>query len=279
MKVWIEKLQQLQWQKLNRLSVVVFAFLVLWLCWKLASLFWWVIAPPQMMQFDRVELGSQQPQIPNISTFSLFNEPSANAAQENVKLELQGVIVGYPNRFSSAVIKLDNTADRYRVGETIASTSYQLAEVYWDHVILRQGNGSTRELQFKGLPNGLYQPPNPQATPANSTVPAQQAPSTNTTQEALGQAIQQMQGNREQYLKDMGVSGSSSEGFEVTERTPTALRNKLGLRPGDRIVSLNGQTVGQGQTDVQLLEQARRAGQVKLEIKRGDQVMTIQQNF
>ncbi|EPK2779245.1 PDZ domain-containing protein, partial [Acinetobacter baumannii] len=53
----------------------------------------------------------------------------------------------------------------------------------------------------------------------------------------------------------------------------------LGLRPGDRIVSLNGQTVGQGQTDVQLLEQARRAGQVKIEIKRGDQVMTIQQNF
>ncbi len=27
------------------------------------------------------------------------------------------------------------------------------------------------------------------------------------------------------------------------------------------------------------LEQARREGQVKLEIKRGDQVMTIQQNF
>lgn len=279
MKVWIEKFQQLQWQKLDRLSVIVFAFLILWLCWKLASLFWWVIAPPQMMQFDRVELGSQQAQIPNISTFSLFNEPSANAAQENVNLELQGVIVGYPNRFSSAVIKLDNTADRYRVGETIASTSYQLAEVYWDHVILRQGNGSTRELQFKGLPNGLYQPPNPEVSPVNPPTATQQAPSANSTQEALGQAIQQMQGNREQYLRDMGVSGNSSEGFEVTERTPTALRNKLGLRPGDRIVSLNGQTVGQGQTDVQLLEQARRAGQVKLEIKRGDQVMTIQQNF
>ncbi|URM40735.1 type II secretion system protein N [Acinetobacter sp. AS23] len=278
MKVWIEKLQHLQWQKLDRLSVVVFAVLILWLCWKLASLFWWVIAPPQMMQFDRVELGSQQPQIPNISTFSLFNEPSANAPQENVNLELQGVMLGYPNRFSSAVIKLDNTADRYRVGETIGSTSYQLAEVYWDHVILRQGNGSTRELQFKGLPNGLYQPMTPDASQPTATAPQSSAP-VNTTQEALGQAIQQMQGNREQYLRDMGVSGNSGEGFEVTERTPTALRNKLGLRPGDRIVSLNGQTVGQGQTDVQLLEQARRAGQVKLEIKRGDQVMTIQQNF
>lgn len=35
-------------------------------------IFWLVIAPPQLMQFDRVELGSQQPQIPNISTFSLL---------------------------------------------------------------------------------------------------------------------------------------------------------------------------------------------------------------
>ena len=132
MKVGIDKLQQLQWQKLDRLSVVVLAILILWLCWKLASFFWLVIAPPQLMQFDRVELGSQQPQIPNISTFSLFNEPSANAAQESVNLELQGVMVGYPNRFSSAVIKIDNTAERYRVGETIGSTSYQLAEVYWE---------------------------------------------------------------------------------------------------------------------------------------------------
>ena len=73
-------------------------------------------------------------------------------------------MVGYPNRFSSAVIKIDNTAERYRVGETIGSTSYQLAEVYWDHVVLSQGNGSTRELQFKGLPNGLYQPMTPDAS-------------------------------------------------------------------------------------------------------------------
>ncbi len=40
-----------------------------------------------------------------------------------------------------------------------------------------------------------------------------------------------------------------------------------------------GKTSGTGQSDAQLLEQARREGQVKLEIKRGDQVMTIQQNF
>ena len=90
--------------------------------------------------------------------------------------------------------------------------------------------------------------------------------------------MQKIQEDRDQYLKDMGVNAASG-GYEVTARTPAALRSKLGLQPGDRIMSLNGQAVGQGQSDAQLLEQARREGQVKIEIKRGDQVMTIQQNF
>ena len=88
-----------------------------------------------------------------------------------------------------------------------------------------------------------------------------------------------MQQNRDQFLADMGVGSATGEGYEVTSKTPAALRNTLGLQPGDRILSLNGQNVGQGQNDAQLLEQAKQAGQVKLEIKRGDQVMTIQQNF
>ena len=87
-----------------------------------------------------------------------------------------------------------------------------------------------------------------------------------------------MQENKDQYLQNMGVSASDG-GFEITSRTPAALRNRLGLRPGDRILSLNGQTLSQGQTEAQLLEQARREGQVKLEIKRGDQTMTIQQDL
>lgn len=278
MNLSFEKLQTLDWQRLNRLDVVILTVLILCLCWKLASIFWWVVAPPQAIQIQHVELGSQQVQIPNISQFSLFNEPAATTANDNVSLELQGVMLGYPEHFSSAVIKVNEVAERYRVGENVADTSYQLAEVYWDHVILRQGNGVSREIRFKGMENGLYQPTllNQHTSNSSSTsVPA----SNQTAQSALGQAIEQIQENRDQYLQNMGISGGNHGGYEVTERTPSVLRNKLGLRPGDRIVSLNGQTVGPGQSEVQILEQARREGQVKLEIKRGDQVMTIQQNF
>ncbi|USA46304.1 general secretion pathway protein [Acinetobacter sp. C26M] len=278
MKAITQKMQQLRWQKLDKLSGLVLALLILWLCWKLASLFWWVVAPPQPMQFDRVDLGSQQAQVPNISSFALFNEPAAVSADDNVNLELQGVLLGQPNYLSSAVIKLNDTAERYRVGETVGSTSYQLAEVYWDHVILRQGNGATREVKFKGLDNGLYQPIAPVLNSANNVPPSAATPTQNSPQSALGQAIQQMQDNRDQYLKNMGVSGGG-DGYEISDKTPSNLKNTLGLRSGDRILSINGQSVGQGLNEVQLLEQVRREGHAKIEIKRGDQVMTIQQSF
>ncbi|NNP77869.1 general secretion pathway protein [Acinetobacter sp. Ac_3412] len=279
MKAITQKMQQLRWQKLDKLSGLILALLILWLCWKLASLFWWVVAPPQPMQFDRVDLGSQQAQVPNISSFALFNEPAATSADDNVNLELQGVLLGQPNYLSSAVIKLNDTAERYRVGETVGSTSYQLAEVYWDHVILKQGNGATREVKFKGLDKGLYQPIAPVLNSANNVQPQTVAPTQNTPQSALGQAIQQMQDNRDQYLKNMGVSGGGTDGYEISDKTPSNLKNTLGLRSGDRILSINGQSVGQGLNEVQLLEQVRREGHAKIEIKRGDQVMTIQQSF
>ena len=278
MKTIAQKLQHFRWQQFDKTSAFILALLILWLCWKLASLFWLVVAPPQPMQFDRVALGSQQAQVPNISSFALFNEPATTTAQDNVNVELQGVLLGYPSYLSSAVIKLNDTAERYRVGETIGSTSYQLAEVYWDHVILKQDNGATREVKFKGLDNGLYQPIAPVLNPQAAT-PQTSAPAQNSSQSALGQAIQQMQENREQYLKNMGVSGGGSDGYEISDRTPTNLKNTLGLRSGDRILSINGQTVGQGLSEVQLLEQVRREGHAKIEIKRGDQVMTIQQSF
>jgi len=284
MNQWMEKIQHLNWKQADRLAPLLLILLILYLCWKLANIFWLLVAPPQVMQLERVELGSQQPQVPNISSFALFQETGRMAAAEdNVNLILQGVVVGYPSQFSSAVIKVNDQSDRYQVGENIAPTSYQLAEVYWDRVVLRQSNGTTRELQFKGIENGLDQsivPPvatNSLATSNQSTnQPTPAMPS--QEQNALGQAVQKIQEDRDQYLKDMGVNAAGG-GYEVTTRTPAALRSKLGLQPGDRIMSLNGQAVGQGQSDAQLLEQARREGQVKIEIKRGDQVMTIQQNF
>lgn len=274
------QLNNIQWSRIDRVSPLVLFVLILALCWKLASIFWWLLAPPQVIQPEQVVLGSKQTQVPNISSFSLFYEAGSTATQANdsLPMQLQGVMVAQPSRLSSAVIKVNETAERYVVGQMIEGSSYQLAEVHWNHVLLKQNNGSTRELKFNGIEN-LYQPLEPQqnnSAPMNHAAPVEQA---QTQQSVLGQAIEQIGEDREEYLKKMGVNTAGGEGYEVTDQTPTALRSKLGLRPGDRIMSLNGQSVGQGQNDAQLLEQAKREGKVKIEIKRGDQTMTIQQSL
>ncbi|MEG1154816.1 MAG: type II secretion system protein N [Acinetobacter sp.] len=283
MAVSLNDLKNIELKQINRAAPVVLLLLILYLCWKLAALFWLLIAPPQAMQLDRVELGSQQPQIPNIGAFSLFQEVGQSAGVvETANIILQGVVVASPSYNSSAVLKINDQVDRYRVGEMLANSGFELAEVYWDRVILRRSTGATQEVLFKGLENGLNQPIVPETSASSSSMPAMPSnsgmPEQPSPQNEIGRAIQQMQENKDQYLQNMGVSAADGS-YEVTSRTPAALRNRLGLRPGDRILSLNGQTLSQGQTEAQLLEQARREGQVKLEIKRGDQVMTIQQDL
>lgn len=273
------QLENIQWSKLDRISPFVLLLLILALCWKLASIFWWVIAPPQVIQPEQVVLGSKQAQAPNISSFSLFYEAGSTSskADESIQMKLQGVMLSQPAQRSSAVIKVNETADRYLIGQVIEDSGYQLAEVHWDHVVLKQSNGATRELKFVGIGN-LYQPlePDQSSTEQNNS---HEPPPIQTDQNALGQAIEKIGEDRDDYLKKMGVNTEGGQGYEVTEQTPSALRSKLGLRPGDRVLSLNGQSVGQGQSDAQLLEQAKREGKVKIEIKRGDQTMTIQQNL
>lgn len=283
MAVSLNDLKNIELKQINRAAPVVLLLLILYLCWKLAALFWLLIAPPQAMQLDRVELGSQQAQIPNIGAFSLFQEVGQSVgAIETTNIILQGVVVASPSYNSSAVLKINDQVDRYRVGEMLANSGFELAEVYWDRVILRRSTGATQEVLFKGLENGLNQPIVPETSVSSSSMPAMPSnsgmPEQPSPQNEIGRAIQQMQENKDQYLQNMGVSAADGS-YEVTSRTPAALRNRLGLRPGDRILSLNGQTLSQGQTEAQLLEQARREGQVKLEIKRGDQVMTIQQDL
>lgn len=283
MAVSLNDLKNIELKQIDRAAPVVLLLLILYLCWKLAALFWLLIAPPQAMQLDRVELGSQQAQIPNIGAFSLFQEVGQSVgAIETTNIILQGVVVASPSYNSSAVLKINDQVDRYRVGEMLANSGFELAEVYWDRVIMRRSTGATQEVLFKGLENGLNQPIVPETSASSSSMPAMPSnsgmPEQPSPQNEIGRAIQQMQENKDQYLQNMGVSAADGS-YEVTSRTPAALRNRLGLRPGDRILSLNGQTLSQGQTEAQLLEQARREGQVKLEIKRGDQVMIIQQDL
>lgn len=261
MKQWLAKIP---FNRLDKLAPLVFFVLLAWLCWRLANIFWWFVAPPQAPTVQSVALGSQQVMVPNIVRVSLFDEPQQNiAAAGDMNLKLEGVVVASPRHLSSAVIRMNDKADSYTIGDKIADSDIELAEVYWDHVILKRA-GQNMTLKF-GQTDNVNALINPTSTATD-----------NPSSSPLGQAIEQMQQNREQYLGQMGVS--QSDGFQITDKTPAGLRNALGLQPGDKILSINGQTVTQG-NELQLLQQVQTTGQAKIEIQRGSQTMTIQQSF
>ncbi len=77
----------------------------------------------------------------------------------------------------------------------------------------------------------------------------------------------------------MGVM-ASGEGYQVTAAMPAGLRNRLGLEAGDKVLTVNGQTVGNSPAqDANVLQQAKQSGEAQIEVQRGDQVITIRQQF
>ena len=251
MQHYFDKFKNLNFQQFDRLAPILLVIGILYLCWRLASLLWLWVAPPQPVQFQNVVMGSKQPSIPNITSFSLFPEKANVGEDGNVQLSLHGVMLGSSSHLSSAVIKADEFSDRYRVGEQIVGTAFSLSEVYWDRVVLRHQRGEVRELKFdSGIENGLYQP----IKPSNEeSLPTRTESNTPVTQ--------------------------NQNGYEVTSQTPSGLRSQLGLQLGDRIISLNGQSITSGVSETQLLEQAMKAGRAKLEVSRGDRIEIIEREL
>jgi general secretion pathway protein C len=101
----------------------------------------------------------------------------------------------------------------------------------------------------------------------------------NSAQTAIGNAANNLQQNPASYLSQMGVS-ATGQGYLVTDGMPSALKNRLGLQTGDKVLSVNGQSVGQNPSqDAQLLQQVQRQGQAQIQVQRGEQVVTVRQSF
>ncbi len=257
--------------------------LVIWLCWQLASIFWLLAAPPQPPLSRSANLGSgQQSNIPNITGFALFKEqrPETQAAQQgfvaSTPMRLEGVFVGRPASRSAAVIRVNNQSRHYRVGQTIEENQVVLVAVSWNEVTFEAAGGLRSVLRFNEDSASAMG-----NAPINAR-PALVQPTPRTEAEQVGDmlddASRQLAVNPASYLSKMGLT-ATGKGYEVSASVPANVRARLGLRPGDRIVSLNGQTLGQPTNDARLLDQVKQQRRAQIEVQRGDQTMTIQQSF
>ncbi len=279
----------------SRLPTLLKLAAVAWMAWIVAGLAWLGLG------FDRAPLpapvrASTVVAAPTVDTgrlagMDLFGvaqlpgatDQAANSPDTTLQLRLNGVFVNRRAELSSAIVSESQQplGKVYRINDALPGGA-TLEAVFEDRILLKRGDGTTEILRF----------------PKTSLLSGGQSPSPDAGQAQLGggrhglnaiggrpnvrdmleQAAAQLASSPDAYLQQMGLI-RSSRGYEVGPNAPAQLVKQSGLRPGDRIVSVNGQTLGDVNRDRLLLQELKNRGQARIEVQRGAQTLTINQNF
>ncbi|MGP4952394.1 type II secretion system protein N [Psychrobacter sp. DM8] len=287
---------------LNRFSGWLLLLAIIWLSWTVARLLWLLLAAPTVPALPLATLqNNTSMDAGDNSLFAIFADPTpvAAATLPPPNIILKGVLLAVPNSASSALLDVNGEVKNYRIGDELQESGYTLIAVDWDSVIISDRSDQQTiinmpdrlaldqsEMIADGMSNQRLPTSDalalPQAVapidtgldPSASTNNADESP-----QSAISEAVTALQENPASYLSRMGVM-ASGEGYQVTAAMPSSLRNRLGLEPGDKVLSVNGQNVGNNPAqDSSLLQQVQQSGEAQIEVQRGDQVITIRQQF
>lgn len=286
---------------LNRFSTWLLLLAIAWLCWTAARLLWLLLAPPLAPTLPLVPLQNNAVSSTDYSSlFAIFADPDpvAAAVQPPPNIVLKGVLLAIPDSLSSALLEVNGEVKNYRIGDTLKDSDYSLVAVAWNEIVI--ADAADKEMVIRmpaampldqsamitgGVSNQRLQDSNilPNAPLSDQTntdnQPAAEATGENAPKSAIDEAVIELQGNPASYLSRMGVM-AGGDSYQVTAAMPANIRNRLGLEPGDKVLKVNGQSVGSnpGQ-DANVLQQVKQAGEAQIEVQRGDQVITIRQQF
>lgn len=294
-------------QTLNRFSGWLLFLAIVWLAWVSARLIWLLIAPPIAPELPLLAMQNNSVAVSdNSSLFTIFAEPKPAevAAAPPPNVVLKGVMVAVPERFSSALLEVNGEVKNYRINDELQNSGFTLVAVDWNSVVIADRNDKpivitlrqALPLDQRGMAAGAIsnqplantiQNPMAGAMPTLPEAPAldsSSGASPNTSAgsspaSAIDEAVNELQDNPANYLSRMGVM-ASGDGYQVTAAMPSGLRNRLGLEPGDKVLSVNGKTVGNSPAaDAAVLQQVQQAKEAQIEVQRGDQTITIRQQF
>lgn len=284
---------------LNRCAGWLLLLAIAWLCWTAARLLWLLLAAPLAPALPLAPLQSANTSGDDYSgLFAIFADPApiAAAVQPPPNIGLKGVLLAIPENMSSALLDVNGEVKNYRIGDSLKDSDYTLIAVDWNAVIIADASDQQTVIRMvESMPldqsDMLAGAVNNQRLPNTNTLPSALPPAPDNTestaemtpesspQSAIDEAITALQENPASYLSRMGVM-ASGENYQVTAAMPSKLRNRLGLEPGDRVLTVNGQSVGNNPSqDASILQQVQQAGEAQIEVKRGEQVITIRQQF
>lgn len=289
---------------LNRFSAWLLLLAIIWLCWTAARLLWLLLAAPLAPALPLAPLQNTANSNTDYSSlFAIFADPDpiAAAVQPPPNIGLKGVLIAIPESLSSALLDVNGEVKNYRIGDTLKDSDYTLVAVDWNEVIIADAYDKETVIRMaeampldqsamlagavsnQRLPDNTMLPNSPNIPSPDQvnpeTGPNGEASSEGEPKSAIDEAVTELQSNPASYLSRMGVM-ASGESYQVTAAMPAKLRNRLGLEPGDKVLTVNGQSVGSnpGQ-DANVLQQVKQAGEAQIEVQRGDQVITIRQQF
>lgn len=272
------------WDRLARLALPL--VLVIWLAWLLADsvwLFWQGPTPVGHGDLPVIRSAQQSSSAPVLSEaqarrWELFGsvevEPARqdprDAPETRLRLELLGVFQHPDPAVASAIIaEQGRDARLVRPGDSLPGNA-TLEEVYADQVILnRMGQREALRLQSSDV-SGIDVRQR-QSSPAR---PAAQ-PDRSGRQRAQGGDGSDLAGQRQQIISRMGLTPHDQGGYLISESAPPEMLSMIGLRPGDVILSVNGNTLGSEQADLAALENFRNTGFASIVVERGDQRFTV----
>ena len=286
---------------LNRFSTWLLLLAIAWLCWTAARLLWLLLAPPLAPALPLVPLQNNAASSTDYSSlFAIFADPDPVAAvvQPPPNIVLKGVLLAIPESLSSALLEVNGEVKNYRIGDTLKDSEYSLVAVAWNEIVI--ADAADKEMVIRmpeampldqsammasGVSNQRLQDGNmlPNAPLSDQTntdnQPAAEATGESAPKSAIDEAVTELQGNPASYLSRMGVM-AGGDSYQVTAAMPANVRNRLGLEPGDKVLKVNGQSVGSNPVqDANVLQQVKQAGEAQIEVQRGDQVITIRQQF
>lgn len=218
-------------------------------------------------------------------------DPAAPSVETRLPLELQAVFVATEDVADSKAIIAEKgqMGHLYRVGTDLPG-GVQLVEVQGNFVILSRG-GSRERLTFPHLTTNLAAPadsgyqdtlyvqdPASMSNPYESVVPEQIAEPVPEPAPDIPPAQQvedyqsRLQNDPQGALKELGVeavSTDSAQGYRVGNLAQSPQLRQTGLQPGDVIVSVNGQAVGNIDADRMELANVLAQGSARIEVQRG----------
>lgn len=263
--------------------------LTLLLAIELAALTWRVVAPEPVLLAAPSQSSAQQQNktVAGTAQYHLFGEVGAeplpevseetSAPDTRLRLQLLGVTRATKPESSSAIIApYGGEGDFYRVGSLVQGST-RLAAVYDNRVIL-DTNGKLETLKFEEATNtGVT------ATMVNTPDRRQPAASANTNRrssirerlnnvktpgEFMEMVSEEVARNPNSAISQLGLENTENgQGYRVRQGS---VLTALQLQPGDIVLSVNGQTLGNPETDQVLLEQVSTSGSARIEVQRGN---------